>query len=123
MSILLLPPILMFLVSGCGTTSPRSNASGGMTTGVGSEDHFALALKEQMPALLASNKVPGAVVSCIKNGEVAWTKAFGLADLRTSSGFYFSIEHSTSNAPVSALRYLRCLLWNPRRGAATRLLP
>jgi CubicO group peptidase (beta-lactamase class C family) len=36
-----------------------------------------------MPALLASNKVPGAVVSCIKNGEVAWTKAFGLADLKT----------------------------------------
>jgi len=36
-----------------------------------------------MPAVLASNKAPGAVVSCIKNGEVAWTKAFGLADLRT----------------------------------------
>jgi len=85
MRILLLPPILMLLVSGCGTTSPRSDASGGTTTGVCSEDHFALALKEQMPALLASNKVPGAVVSCIKNGEVAWTKAFGLADLRTRS--------------------------------------
>ncbi len=85
MRILLLPPILMLLVSGCGTTSPRSDASGGMTTGVGSEDHFAVALQERMPALLASNKVPGAVVSCIKNGEVVWTKAFGLADLRTSS--------------------------------------
>ena len=85
MRILLLPLILMLLASGCSTTSPRSDVSGGMTTGVDSENQFALALKERMPALLASNKVPGAVVSCIKNGEVAWTKAFGLADLRTRS--------------------------------------
>jgi len=85
MRILLLPPILMLLVSGCSTTSPRDDASGEMTTRVGSEDYFALALKERMPALLASNQLPGAVVSYIKNGEVAWTKAFGVADLRTSS--------------------------------------
>jgi len=75
----------MLLVSGCSTTSPRDDASGEMTTRVGSEDYFALALKERMPALLASNQLPGAVVSYIKNGEVAWTKAFGVADLRMRS--------------------------------------
>jgi CubicO group peptidase (beta-lactamase class C family) len=36
-----------------------------------------------MPGVLASNRVPGAVVSYIKNGAVAWTKAFGVADLQT----------------------------------------
>jgi CubicO group peptidase (beta-lactamase class C family) len=34
-----------------------------------------------MPALLRRYQVPGAVVSSIKNGEVVWTKAFGLAKL------------------------------------------
>ena len=81
----LLAPIAAALCAGCSTTSLRSGASSGTTTEGGSEDSFAVALQEQMPALLASNKVPGAVVSCIKNGEVAWTKAFGLADVRTRS--------------------------------------
>src|SRR4051812_45286421 len=77
--------IVAAICAGCSITSSRSDTSGGTTTQAGSDDTFALALKEWMPALLASNKVPGAVVSCIKNGEVAWTKAFGVADLRTSS--------------------------------------
>jgi CubicO group peptidase (beta-lactamase class C family) len=71
------------LCTGCSTTSPRSVASTATTTD--SHDSFAVTLQERMPALLASNQVPGAVVSYIKNGEVAWTKAFGLADLRTSA--------------------------------------
>src|SRR5262245_38294154 len=70
-----LPPIAAALFTGCSTPSPPSDA----------EDPFAAALEQSMPALLASNHVPGAVVSYIKNGEVAWTKAFGLADLRTRS--------------------------------------
>src|SRR6478672_8663803 len=81
----LLPLIAAALSAGCRTTSQHSDVSSGMTTAAGSKDQFAIALEERMPALLASNKVPGAVVSCIRNGEVAWTKAFGLADLRTSS--------------------------------------
>src|ERR1043166_3735097 len=85
LSVPIFPLIAAAFCAGCGTPLlPHSDVSSG-TTEVGSEDHFALALKERMPALLASNKVPGAVVSCIRNGEVAWTKAFGLADLRTRS--------------------------------------
>jgi CubicO group peptidase (beta-lactamase class C family) len=38
-----------------------------------------------MPGLLLKYRVPGAVVSCITNGEVAWTKAFGLANLKTGA--------------------------------------
>src|SRR5438876_1548911 len=79
----LLAPIAAALCAGCSTTSLRSDAASGIITEVGSEDSFSVALRERMPALLASNKAPGAVVSCIKNGEVAWTEAFGLADVRT----------------------------------------
>jgi CubicO group peptidase (beta-lactamase class C family) len=46
---------------------------------------FATALQEQMPSLLADTGVPGAVVSYIKNGDVAWTKAFGVADRQTGA--------------------------------------
>jgi CubicO group peptidase (beta-lactamase class C family) len=49
------------------------------------DDAFAVALQERMPGLLATNRVPGAVVSYIKNGEVAWTKAFGVANLQTGT--------------------------------------
>ncbi|MGO8926370.1 MAG: serine hydrolase domain-containing protein [Limisphaerales bacterium] len=49
------------------------------------EDPFAMALQERMPALLATNHVPGAVVSYITDGGVAWTKAFGLANVRTDA--------------------------------------
>src|SRR4051812_25997952 len=62
-----LPLIVAAICAGCSITSSRSDTSGGTTTQAGSDDTFALALKEWMPALLASNKVPGAVVSCIKN--------------------------------------------------------
>jgi CubicO group peptidase (beta-lactamase class C family) len=49
------------------------------------DDDFAIALQERMPGLLMTNRVPGAVISYIKNGEVAWTKAFGVANLRTGT--------------------------------------
>jgi CubicO group peptidase (beta-lactamase class C family) len=45
-----------------------------------SEDPFAVALDEKMPGWLSEYNVPGAVVSYIQNGEVVWTKAFGVAD-------------------------------------------
>lgn len=48
-------------------------------------DPFARALDERMPALLLKYRVPGAVVSCITNGEVAWTKTFGRANLKTGA--------------------------------------
>ena len=50
--------------------------------GATAEDSFAVILQERMPALLATNHIPGAVVSYITNGAAAWTKAFGLADVR-----------------------------------------
>jgi CubicO group peptidase (beta-lactamase class C family) len=48
-------------------------------------DSFARTLDERMPGLLVKYGVPGAVVSCISNGDVAWTKAFGLANLKTGA--------------------------------------
>lgn len=49
------------------------------------DDAFARALDERMPALLAEYHVPGAVVSCITNGDVVWTKSFGVANLKTGA--------------------------------------
>jgi CubicO group peptidase (beta-lactamase class C family) len=78
-------PITLFtffaaaLCAGCSDTSTYQGSSSGVTP----EDCFADALQEHIPGVLASNRVPGAVVSYIKNGDVAWTKAFGVADLQT----------------------------------------
>src|SRR6185503_13755330 len=49
------------------------------------DDAFARTLEERMPGLLVKYRVPGAVVSRIKNGDVAWTKAFGRANLKTGA--------------------------------------
>ena len=51
----------------------------------GPDDPFTRALEERMPDLLAKYRVPGAVVSCITKGDVAWTKAFGRANLKTGA--------------------------------------
>ena len=69
------------LGAGCSAASTHQESSGGPTA----EDCFATPLQQHMPEVLASNRVPGAVVSYIKNGEVAWTKAFGLANLETGT--------------------------------------
>jgi CubicO group peptidase (beta-lactamase class C family) len=47
------------------------------------DDPFARTLDERMPGLLAKYGVPGSVVSCITNGEVAWTRAFGRANMKS----------------------------------------
>ena len=73
------------LGAGCDAISLHQGSSSGRTVAATAQDCFAAALQEQMPGFLASNRVPGAVVSYIKNGEVAWTKAFGVANLQTGT--------------------------------------
>src|SRR5262245_58486477 len=81
----LLALIAVALCASCSIMSPTPDFSSKLTSEVAREDCFTAALDERMPALLASNRVPGAVVSYIKNGEVAWTKAFGVANIQTGS--------------------------------------
>jgi CubicO group peptidase (beta-lactamase class C family) len=50
-----------------------------------SDDPFAAALDVRMPGWLSEYNVPGAVVSYIQDGEVVWTKAFGIADRATGT--------------------------------------
>jgi CubicO group peptidase (beta-lactamase class C family) len=74
------------LCAGCDATSSYEGSSSGASAGlVVPQDCFAPALQEHMPEFLASNHVPGAVVSYIKNGDLAWTKAFGVANLQTGT--------------------------------------
>ncbi|RPI29664.1 MAG: class A beta-lactamase-related serine hydrolase [Chloroflexota bacterium] len=47
------------------------------------QDPFAARMQEQMPGLLAAHHVPGAIVAYIRNGDVAWTQAYGVANTRT----------------------------------------
>ena len=84
LSYLLAPAAAALFVGGC-ATSPHADSSSALTTQLVPEDRFATALQERMPALLATNRVPGAVVSYIRDGALAWTKAFGVANLQTRS--------------------------------------
>jgi CubicO group peptidase (beta-lactamase class C family) len=70
------------LFAGCGTVPAHRN-SVSQTSGTIRDEPFGDALERQMPVMLAANHVPGAVISYIQNGEVVWTKAFGLANLQT----------------------------------------
>jgi len=72
----------LMLLAGCGT-APAHRNSVAQTSVPASGEPFDVALERQMPVLLAKNHVPGAVISCIQNGEVVWTKAFGLANCQT----------------------------------------
>lgn len=48
-------------------------------------DRFANLLEQQMPELLPRFGVPGSVVARISKGDVVWTKAYGLADVKTAA--------------------------------------
>lgn len=73
------------LCASCRATANYQLSSAGTIAEAASNDCFATPLQEQMPGLLANTGVPGAVVSYIKNGEVAWTEAFGVADRQTGT--------------------------------------
>jgi CubicO group peptidase (beta-lactamase class C family) len=81
----LLALIAAALWAGCGDSSPYQRSSSGASAEASPQDCFAVRLQADMPAVLASTRVPGAVVSYIKNGEVAWTKAFGVANLQAGT--------------------------------------
>jgi hypothetical protein len=67
----LLAFIAAALCAACGASSSYQASSSGASAAATPQDCFATALEEQMPGVLASNRVPGGVVSYIKNGEVA----------------------------------------------------
>jgi len=73
--------VTLMLFAGCATTPARRD-SVSQASGAARRESFEDALERQMPALLKKNHVPGVVVSYIQNGEVAWTKAFGVANLK-----------------------------------------
>jgi CubicO group peptidase (beta-lactamase class C family) len=81
--LILLLMMMAIGVSGC--TKFRSHRSAPEASPANVQDSFAVALQQKASKLLAAHKVPGAVVSYIKNGDVIWTKAFGVANLRTGA--------------------------------------
>ena len=49
------------------------------------QSSFADLLNAQMPGLLADYHVPGAVAAYIRDGDVAWTEAYGVANTRSGA--------------------------------------
>lgn len=47
------------------------------------DDPFAAALDEHMPGLLQRYRVPGVVIVQLRHGQVDWSRAYGVSDLRT----------------------------------------
>ena len=101
--------IVAALCAGCGATSPHQESSSAPTAEATSEDCFAAALQEHIPGILASNRVPGAVVSYIKNGDVAWTKAFGVANLHAETPMqpHMVFNHGSNGKIMTAWALLR----------------
>jgi len=62
-------------------------------------------LDEHVPALMATERVPGVSIALIRRGEVAWSKGFGVRDARSdgpvSTGTVF--EACSMSKPVLAL--------------------
>jgi CubicO group peptidase (beta-lactamase class C family) len=81
----LLALIAAALCASCGAASSDQSSSRAASAESTPQDCFAAPLHDHLPGVLASNGVPGAVVSYIKNGEVAWTKAFGVANLQAGT--------------------------------------
>jgi CubicO group peptidase (beta-lactamase class C family) len=79
------------------------------STSADSGNTFTIALEAQMPALLTKYGVPGAVVSCIKNGEVVWTKGYGLANLKTRAPMQpeMIFEHGSNGKVLTAWGVMR----------------
>jgi CubicO group peptidase (beta-lactamase class C family) len=75
----------------------------------GPADPFAVALEERMPALLQRYRAPGAVVSCIRDGEVVWTKAFGLANMATGAPMQTNLvfNHGSDGKALTAWGIMR----------------
>jgi CubicO group peptidase (beta-lactamase class C family) len=73
------------------------------------DDPFAAALEKHMPGLLARSRVPGAVVSYITDGSVAWTKAFGLANLQNGAPMQpdMVFNHASDAKPLTAWGVMR----------------
>src|SRR5262245_35270161 len=105
----LLALIAAALCAGCGATSPYQGSSSEASAQAPPQDCFAAALQEHMPGVLASNRVPGAVVSYIKNGEVAWTKAFSVANLQTGTPMQPDIvfNHGSNGKVMTAWALMR----------------
>jgi len=75
-----MPPRILIAI--CMLASFLASPGPGHASGA---DPFAAALNERMPGMLAKYRVPGAVVAYIKDGAVAWTQAYGVADLGTGA--------------------------------------
>ncbi len=72
---------LVFCILLLALVLPCAHADAGAQTG----DRFAELLEQQMPDLLPRFGVPGSVVARISKGDVVWTKAYGLADIRSAT--------------------------------------
>ena len=72
-------------------------------------DAFAQRLDEHMPALLDRYGVPGTVVASIQNGDVVWTRAYGVANRATGQPMQADmvLEHGSNGKAMTAWAVMR----------------
>ncbi len=70
---------------------------------------FAARLDEHMPALLERYGVPGTVVAYIQNGDVVWTRAYGVANRGTGEPMRpdMVLEHGSNGKAMTAWAVMR----------------
>lgn len=68
------------------------------------EGPFAAQLDQQMPELLARYDVPGTILAYIKDGDVAWTQAYGVANAATGAAMHADmlVEHGSNGKALTA---------------------
>lgn len=93
--------IVICVMGVCGLAPAPSRASGA--------DPFAAALDQNMPNLLVKYNVPGAVVTYIQDGEVAWTQAYGVASLATGASMQAEMvfNHGSDGKVLTAWGVMR----------------
>ncbi len=74
-------------------------------------DPFAALLDQQMPKLLAEYGVPGSVVAYIKDGDVAWSRAYGAANAAAGAPMRpdMLVEHGSNGKALTAWAVMKLL--------------
>ncbi|HHU79570.1 MAG TPA: beta-lactamase family protein [Clostridiales bacterium] len=79
---------LLLALFSCGLNIRRT-----MRTGV-SLDEFKTHMNKRIPALMKLYKIPGCSIALVKDGEIAWTQAYGYADVESGRAL-------TTDTPMS----------------------
>jgi CubicO group peptidase (beta-lactamase class C family) len=95
----------LVLLNSLWSPSARAAAVAGSSSATEDDrDRFVTVLDERMPDLLVKYGVPGSIIAGIKDGRVAWTRAYGVANRATGERMQADmlVEHGSNGKAVTA---------------------